>query len=36
VDTGLILKDATPRAIHEILFDHGTGAVNAYWELELP
>jgi hypothetical protein len=23
-------------AIHEILFVHGAGAVNAYWRLELP
>jgi len=23
-------------AVHEILFVHGAGAVNAYWRLELP
>jgi hypothetical protein len=29
-------KDATPGAVREILFVHGAGALNAYWELELP
>jgi hypothetical protein len=29
-------KDAKRGAVHEILFVHGAGAVNAYWELELP
>jgi hypothetical protein len=29
-------KDATPRAVHEMIFVHGAGAVNAYWKLELP
>jgi len=29
-------KAATPGAVHEMLFVHGAGAVNAYWELKSP